>query len=126
MPMKFRCTACTARLHVPKRWAGTTIECPKCATRVVVPASAPEPGAVRFEDRSLEKRIAAFEQATLEAVAVSTTPAAAPAAPDRSRPMVALPRAWAVGLAAAAVGAVLLAGGMGFWAGWLVSQAVAK
>jgi DNA-directed RNA polymerase subunit RPC12/RpoP len=60
MPMKFRCTACTARLHVPTRWAGTTVECPKCATRVVVPAAVPETTVNRFEDRGVEKRIASL------------------------------------------------------------------
>lgn len=61
MPMKFRCTACTARLHVPSRWAGTTIECPKCSTRVVVPARSTEAVENRFEDRDFEKRIATLE-----------------------------------------------------------------
>ena len=40
MPIEFRCTGCRSRLHVPKRWAGNSLPCPKCGTRVVVPAAA--------------------------------------------------------------------------------------
>jgi hypothetical protein len=75
MPFAFRCTGCRAKLHVPTRWAGGTVPCPKCRTRVVVPnapeAAAPgsSPGnpaavpATRFESRSLERSLAALEPA---------------------------------------------------------------
>lgn len=146
MPMKFRCTACTARLHVPTRWAGTTIECPKCMTRVVVPIEAPGVQPVRFEDRNIEKQIEAFEAATIAAataVAASGSPpfpAKAEGSPARAggdsgergkrdaigRGMIAVPTSWIVILAAVVVLAVATAAAAGFWAGWLASQPPAK
>jgi len=56
-------------LHVPKRWAGNTMLCPKCGTRVVVPPAPPdateghEEGhqATAFEDRAVERSLAALE-----------------------------------------------------------------
>lgn len=135
--MKFRCTACTARLHVPRRWAGVTIECPKCMTRVVVPAEAAGSQPVRFEDRSIEKRIEAFE-ASLAAVnaaasggpqsAGDSPPTAVPAAGRErlSRAMIAVPSEWIPSLAAAVVVAIAAAAAAGFWLGWLASQASAK
>jgi len=118
--MKFRCTACTARLHVPRRWAGTTIECPKCMTRVVVPQEPDTSETVRFEDRSIEKRIEAFEAATLAAVNAATAapqpPGDGPQGPARSggrdrfgRAMVAIPSGWIAFFAAAAVLAIAAA-----------------
>lgn len=38
MPIKFRCTGCRSKLYVPERWHGTSIVCPRCQTRVIVPA----------------------------------------------------------------------------------------
>jgi DNA-directed RNA polymerase subunit RPC12/RpoP len=65
MPIEFRCTRCRAKLHVPTRWGGTTVPCPKCQTRVVVPGV--ERGAANpkmtFETREVEKSIAALEAA---------------------------------------------------------------
>lgn len=67
MPFSFRCTGCRAKLHVPTRWAGGTVPCPRCHTRVVVPtppeaASAANPAAT-FESRSLERSLATLEPA---------------------------------------------------------------
>ena len=60
MPIAFRCTRCRSRLHVPQRWQGTSVACPKCATRVMVPAeSADSP--VGFERRDVERSLAALE-----------------------------------------------------------------
>ena len=65
MPIEFRCTGCRAKLHVPARWGGTTVPCPKCQTRVVVPGM--QRGAVAakttFETREVEKSLAALEAA---------------------------------------------------------------
>ncbi|MGB8853122.1 MAG: hypothetical protein WCC69_06110 [Pirellulales bacterium] len=65
MPFSFRCTGCRAKLHVPTRWAGGTVACPKCQTRVVVPnpreATAPAHPAAAFESRSLERSLATLE-----------------------------------------------------------------
>lgn len=65
MPIEFRCTGCRAKLHVPTRWGGTTVPCPKCQTRVVVPGM--QRGAVAakttFETREVEQSIAALEAA---------------------------------------------------------------
>lgn len=67
MPFAFRCTGCRAKLHVPSRWAGGTVPCPKCRTRVVVPnpleaaAALPVHPAAIFESRSLERSIATLE-----------------------------------------------------------------
>lgn len=146
MPMKFRCTACTARLHVPTRWAGTTIECPKCTTRVVVPLDPPARETVRFEDRSVEKQIEAFEAATLAVMNAAATSGSASSTgntqapsmgPDEisdsirasgrhGRGMIAVPTGWLAILATAVVFAIVAAAAAGFWAGWLVSQSLAK
>lgn len=138
MAMKFRCTSCTARLHVPRRWAGTTIECPKCMTRVVVPREPAASETVRFEDRSIEKRIEAFEAATLAAVTAAVS-AVSPSSGDglptstRSdgrerlgRSMIAVPRGLISLFAASAVLAIAASAAAGFWAGWLASQASTK
>ena len=60
MPIGFRCTGCRARLHVPKRWAGNTLPCPKCGTRVVVPAAAHEHEPTAFEDAAVERSLASL------------------------------------------------------------------
>lgn len=107
-------------------------------TRVVVPREPDASETVRFEDRSIEKRIEAFEAATLAAVnaAASAGPQSVvdgPQAPARSgvrerfgRAMIAIPSGWVALFAAAAVLAIAAAAGAGFWAGWLASQAAAK
>jgi len=61
MPIGFRCTGCRSRLHVPKRWAGNSLPCPKCGTRVVVPAAARGDQPTAFEDADVERSIAALE-----------------------------------------------------------------
>ena len=61
MPSGFRCTGCRSRLHVPKRWAGNTLPCPNCGTRVVVPVAADETtqtaGPSAFEDAAVERSL---------------------------------------------------------------------
>ena len=61
MPIGFRCTGCRARLHVPTRWQGNTIPCPRCGSRVVVPHGQPD-GESPFEDRDVERSLAALDQ----------------------------------------------------------------
>lgn len=61
MPIGFRCTGCRSRLHVPKRWAGNSLPCPKCGTRVVVPAAVEGHEPTAFEDAAVERSIAALE-----------------------------------------------------------------
>lgn len=106
MPIKFRCTSCTAKLHVPGRWAGTSVECPKCKTRVVVPHETAERPSNAFEDRSFEKRIAALEAPLPAAVA---SPGAAPADLSRTKNLV------SILLVAAIPAAAILGFAAGFW-----------
>lgn len=61
MPIEFRCTGCRCRLHVPRRWAGNTLPCPKCGTRVVVPSSAKRDEPAAFEDAAVERSLAALD-----------------------------------------------------------------
>lgn len=61
MPIGFRCTGCRSRLHVPKRWAGNSLPCPKCGTRVIVPAAVEGHEPTAFEDTAVERSIAALE-----------------------------------------------------------------
>jgi hypothetical protein len=61
MPIGFRCTGCRSRLHVPKRWAGNSLPCPKCGTRVVVPAAAQGDEPTAFEDRAVERSLASLQ-----------------------------------------------------------------
>ena len=61
MAIEFRCTGCRVRLHVPTRWGGTTVPCPKCQTRVVVPGAGDERSKTQFETREVEASIAALE-----------------------------------------------------------------
>lgn len=62
MPIAFRCTRCRSRLHVPQRWQGTSVACPKCSTRVMVPAASAESPS-GFEQRDVERSLAALEAA---------------------------------------------------------------
>lgn len=59
MPRSFRCTGCRSRLHVPSRWTGTSVACPSCGTRVVVPPDVPAD--TRFEGAAIERSLAALE-----------------------------------------------------------------
>jgi len=61
MPIGFRCTGCRARLHVPSRWSGTTVPCPKCGTRVVVPAAASAARTGAFEQAAVERSLATLQ-----------------------------------------------------------------
>lgn len=61
MAIKFRCTRCRARLHVPTRWGGTSVSCPKCSTRVVVPAG--DRPTTRFEQADVERSLNGLEPA---------------------------------------------------------------
>lgn len=60
MPIAFRCTRCRAKLHVPSRWGGTSVACPKCTTRVMVPGAAPG-ASTPFEQRSVERSLEALQ-----------------------------------------------------------------
>lgn len=61
MAIAFRCTRCRARLHVPTRWAGGSVSCPRCETRVVVPAE-PRGERAPFESRDVERSLAMLER----------------------------------------------------------------
>lgn len=61
MSIGFRCTGCRARLHVPSRWTGTTVPCPKCGTRVVVPAAASAAPTGTFEQAAVERSLATLQ-----------------------------------------------------------------
>jgi len=61
MPIGFRCTGCRARLHVPHRWGGTTVPCPKCGTRVVVPVGVQTAEPSAFERPDVERSLAMLE-----------------------------------------------------------------
>ena len=122
MPFSFRCTGCRAKLHVPTRWAGGTVPCPKCHTRVVVPSppdgAAPAHPAATFESRSLERSLAALESVPGGSFADATfeLPPGEPAIiAETTDPGVTLPR-WVIyaaplGIAAVAAGSFLL----GMW-----------
>lgn len=60
MPIKFRCTGCRSKLYVPARWHGTSIECPRCKTRVMVPADADGGIVTSFEGAAVEKSLEAL------------------------------------------------------------------
>ena len=61
MPIGFRCTGCRSRLHVPKRWAGNSLPCPKCGTRVVVPAAEEGHEPTAFEYAAVERSLQALQ-----------------------------------------------------------------
>jgi len=60
MPIKFRCTGCRSKLYVPERWHGTSIVCPRCETRVMVPAEAAGGIVTSFEGAAVEKSLEAL------------------------------------------------------------------
>jgi hypothetical protein len=57
MPIKFRCTGCRSKLYVPARWHGSSIVCPRCETRVCVPAEATGGVVTTFEGAAVEKSL---------------------------------------------------------------------
>lgn len=57
MPIKFRCTGCRSKLYVPARWHGSSIVCPRCETRVMVPAEATGGLVTTFEGAAVEKSL---------------------------------------------------------------------
>ena len=60
MPIKFRCTGCRSKLYVPARWHGTSIVCPRCETRVMVPAEASGGIVTSFEGAAVENSLEAL------------------------------------------------------------------
>lgn len=131
MAIAFRCTRCRARLHVPTRWHGTSVACPKCATRVVVPEAGAEGSTGSpFEHPDVERSLAsleggaggifsdaAFELPTElpdEAAAVGSGPED-PA--PRPPPGLTVPR-WAVYASMVGYAAAI---GLGFSLGWLTA-----
>lgn len=67
MPVKFRCTGCRSKLYVPARWTGTSIECPRCRTRVVVPQGAGDGAPTALEGPEIERSLDALEPSPEEA-----------------------------------------------------------
>jgi len=61
MSIAFRCTGCQCRIHVSPRKAGSTVSCPRCATRVVVPADSEAATASRFEQRDVERSLRSLQ-----------------------------------------------------------------
>ena len=61
MAIEFRCTGCRTRLHVPTRWGGTSVPCPKCRTRVVIPKAGEQRPPTRFESRGVEASLAELD-----------------------------------------------------------------
>ena len=127
MPIDFRCTRCRARLHVPTRWGGTTVPCPKCETRVFVPQSAERRPQTSLESRSAEASIAALASSPIPGGVFaaddfalpdpSSEPLSEPAHVAVKTAGVTLPR-WAV-YAGLAFAVALLLGSflLGFWYG---------
>jgi hypothetical protein len=60
MPIHFRCTGCRSKLYVPARWHGTSIVCPRCETRVMVPAEAAGGVVTSFEGAAIEASLEAL------------------------------------------------------------------
>ena len=131
MPIQFRCTGCRSKLYGPARWHGTSIVCPRCETRVMVPAGAAGGVVTSFEGAAIEASLEALlptadgpYDATPFAVKVGGKVGGKsrrkgkrpPRPPAVGRPrMVTLP-AWAP--YAWSMASLLLAGGA-FWAGVL-------
>lgn len=60
MPIKFRCTGCRSKLYVPARWHGSSIVCPRCETRVMVPAGGADPP-TSLEGPAIERSLDALD-----------------------------------------------------------------
>lgn len=56
MPLRFLCPACHQLLSIATRKAGSEVDCPKCRSTIIVPASQDieEPSAQLFDERGLE------------------------------------------------------------------------
>lgn len=61
MAIAFRCTGCRGRIHVADRRAGTTLSCPRCQTRVVVPSAGEPAQPTALEGREIERSLEALE-----------------------------------------------------------------
>jgi hypothetical protein len=57
VPIKFRCSGCRSKLYVPARWTGTSIVCPRCDTRVMVPDGTDGPAVGTLEGPSIERSL---------------------------------------------------------------------
>lgn len=125
MPIAFRCTRCRAKLHVPSRWGGASVACPKCTTRVMVPGSEPPGGPTTFEQRGVERSLEAlqataggiFAAESFELPEQSDVPSPEPAAAVPAAHL--LVPGWTIyaGIAALAITAVMgFAAGV-WWAG---------
>lgn len=66
MPVKFRCTGCRSKLYVPVRWTGTSVECPRCRTRVVVPPGAGDAAPATLEGPDIERSLDALDVSPAE------------------------------------------------------------
>lgn len=91
MPVKFRCTGCRSKLYVPARWTGTSIECPRCRTRVVVPPGAGGEAPTTLEGPDIERSLDALEASPADdfnaaPFTIDTRDAASSQRRGRSRP----------------------------------------
>ena len=129
MAIEFRCTRCRVRLHVPNRWSGTTVPCPKCQTRVVVPGAGADRPKSRFETREVEASIAALEAppggvfatATFSLPASAAEPEESPEPAIKVTPGVTFPRSavYALGLVIPAIVVVSFLLGAVFGGPWI-------
>ena len=89
MPVRFRCPECEGLLSIARRKIGSMVECPKCRSRVVVPAQ---------DDDSDEINVAPMDEPVLEnpplpvpapvrAAPVKAVATATPAAPRAEQPL---------------------------------------
>lgn len=117
MPIAFRCTGCRCRIHVAQRRAGTSVPCPRCRTRVVVPATSEAAEPTALEGPGVERSLASLQRAAGGSFAEESfeippgTEAEAVAAArrrDHSQGRVTLPR-WAIYAGIAAFPAVAAA-----------------
>ena len=60
MAIKVRCNACRAKLYVPTRWQGNTIDCPRCGAAALVPPPAAEKPLEAFDTKAVEASLAAL------------------------------------------------------------------
>lgn len=127
MAIAFRCTGCRCRIHVAERRAGTSVSCPRCQTRVVVPPTSEAPVPTGFEGRDVERSLASLQRPAggtfaEESFELPATPAVGAPGSGSAGGGVTLPR-WAVyaGVAALPIIAVVA-----FLAGCLWMTAAAR